>query len=60
MIARLLAAWRARNASPSGRLAITDALALDPRRRLLLVRADDRQVLILLGGPQDVVIGWLP
>jgi len=59
-LARLFASWRARLGTPSGRLAVADALALDPRRRLLLVRADDRHVLLLVGGAQDVVVGWLP
>ena len=43
----------------SGRLALVHALALDPRRRLHLVRCDDRHVLLLTGGAQDVVVGWL-
>jgi flagellar protein FliO/FliZ len=41
------------------RLAVQDALALDARRRLTLVRCDDRSVLLLTGGAQDVVVGWL-
>jgi flagellar protein FliO/FliZ len=41
------------------RLAVQDVLALDARRRLTLVRCDDRSVLLLTGGAQDVVIGWL-
>ncbi len=43
----------------AGRLRIEDQLALDPRRRLLLVRCDDRSVLLLTGA-QDSVVGWLP
>jgi flagellar protein FliO/FliZ len=42
-----------------GRLALVSAHALDPRRRLLLVRCDGRHVLLLTGGPQDVVVGWI-
>ncbi len=42
------------------RLAVVEALALDPRRRLHLVRCDERTVLLLTGGAQDVVVGWLP
>jgi flagellar protein FliO/FliZ len=42
------------------RLALQDALALDGRRRLTLVRCDDRTVLLLTGGAQDLVVGWLP
>jgi flagellar protein FliO/FliZ len=42
------------------RLVIEEALALDARRRLVLVRCDGREVLLLTGGGQDAVIGWLP
>ena len=42
-----------------GRLALVEAVALDPRRRLALVRCDDRHVLVLTGGAQDVVVGWV-
>src|SRR5271156_5669000 len=41
------------------RLVLQDAIALDARRRLTLVRCDDRCVLLLTGGAQDVVVGWL-
>ncbi len=41
------------------RLVVQDAIALDARRRLTLVRCDDRSVLLLTGGAQDVVVGWL-
>ena len=41
-----------------GRLALVEAIALDPRRRLSLVRCDGRDVLLLTGGPQDIVVGW--
>lgn len=45
----------------SGRLlAIEERLAIDPRRRLLLVRCGERRVLLLTGGAQDIIIGWLP
>ena len=36
-----------------------DVLALDARRRLHLVKCDQRRVLLLTGGAQDVVVGWL-
>ena len=42
-----------------GRLAVIQSLALDPRRRLLLVRCDGRDLLLLTGGPQDMPLGWL-
>jgi flagellar protein FliO/FliZ len=40
-------------------LAIEQTLALDPRRRLLLIRCDGRQLLLLTGGPEDLLIGWM-
>jgi flagellar protein FliO/FliZ len=60
----LLGAWLLRRggfiARPTaGReLAVCETLALDPRRRLHLVRCGNRRVLLLTGGPQDVVVGW--
>ncbi|MBW4092076.1 MAG: flagellar biosynthetic protein FliO [Proteobacteria bacterium] len=53
-----LRAGRRRN-SP-GPLALEASFALDPRRRVLLLRCADRQVLLLTGGPQDLLLGWLP
>ncbi|SFV30821.1 Flagellar biogenesis protein FliO [Devosia crocina] len=38
------------------RLGIVDSLVLDQKRQLLMVRRDDVEHLILVGGPQDVVI----
>lgn len=43
-----------------GRLSVEEAVALDGRRRVVLLRCDGRGVLLLTGGAQDVVIGWLP
>ncbi|HTW71530.1 MAG TPA: flagellar biosynthetic protein FliO [Acetobacteraceae bacterium] len=40
-------------------LSLRDSLALDARRRLLIVRCGARDVLLLLGGTQDIVVGWL-
>lgn len=45
---------------PSRRLAIRDSLQLDRTRRLQIVRCDNRDVLLLTGGPTDVVVGWIP
>lgn len=42
------------------RLSVEEALALDARRRLLLVRCDGRELLLVTGGAQEVVVGWLP
>jgi flagellar protein FliO/FliZ len=56
----LRAAGLAPAAKAGGRLAVTEALALDARRRLVLVRCDGRDLLLLTGGVQDQVVGWLP
>jgi flagellar protein FliO/FliZ len=41
-------------------LALQDAIALDSRRRLVVVRCAGRDVVLLTGGGHDVVVGWLP
>ena len=56
-LARLTRFARPRGAT--GHLRVEEQIALDPRRRLLLVHCDGRRVL-LLTGPQDCVVGWLP
>lgn len=38
------------------RLAVMDATAVDSHRRLVLVRRDDTEHLLLIGGPSDVVV----
>ena len=38
------------------RLAVLDAAAVDTRRRLVLIRRDDIEHLIMIGGPTDIVI----
>ncbi|MBB4187484.1 hypothetical protein GGE07_004149 [Sinorhizobium terangae] len=38
------------------RLAVLDAAAVDARRRLVLVRRDDVEHLIMIGGPTDIVV----
>ena len=38
------------------RLLILDAAAVDPKRRLVLIRRDDVEHLIMIGGPTDIVI----
>jgi len=44
---------------PGGRLAVVEAVTLDGRRRLSLVRCDQRHLLVLTGGGGDVVVGWI-
>ena len=38
------------------RLAVLEALGLDPKRRLMLIRRDDREYLLLLGPAGDLLI----
>ncbi|MGE0751053.1 MAG: flagellar biosynthesis protein FliO [Variibacter sp.] len=49
-----LAASAPRGRAP--RLAVIDAAAVDGRRRLVLIRRDNVEHLIMIGGPTDVVI----
>lgn len=48
------------NASPVGgksrRLALVESLSLDAKHRLVLVRRDDREHLLLLGATGDLVV----
>jgi flagellar protein FliO/FliZ len=45
----------------SGRtLAVEEVLPLDTRRRLHLLRCGEHRVLLLTGGADDLVVGWLP
>jgi flagellar protein FliO/FliZ len=41
-------------------LSIRDAISLDSRRRLLLVRCGGRDLMLLTGGTHDLLVGWLP
>ncbi|HEX3402764.1 MAG TPA: hypothetical protein VHT74_20820 [Acetobacteraceae bacterium] len=43
----------------NGMLTVQDVIALDSRRRLHLIKCEERRVLVLTGGTQDVVVGWL-
>src|SRR3974377_2276871 len=38
------------------RLAVIDAAAVDGRRRLVLIRRDNVEHLLMIGGPSDIVI----
>jgi flagellar protein FliO/FliZ len=46
--------------SPKGkrarRMKIVESLPLDPKRRCVIVRCDDREHLLLLGGQGDIVV----
>lgn len=41
---------------PHRRLSVIDSTAIDPKRQLVLVRRDDVEHLLVLGGPQDMVV----
>jgi flagellar protein FliO/FliZ len=57
----LHALGRARLRPRAGRrLHLSESIALDSRRRLHLIRCDERCLLIETGGPQDLLVGWLP
>lgn len=43
----------------AGRLAVTDVLYVDPKRKLLLVRADAREYVLLVSGESVTVIDRL-
>jgi flagellar protein FliO/FliZ len=61
LIWALHALGRARLRAPTGtRLHRAETIALDPKRRLHLIRCDQSYVLIQTGGAQDMVVGWLP
>jgi flagellar protein FliO/FliZ len=61
LLARVLQFGGWRPAPRSGRtLIVRETVALDPRRRLHLVQCADRRVILLTGGSQDVVVGWVP
>lgn len=45
--------------TPTGRLSVADTLYLDPKRKLMLVRADAREYVILLTGESVTVIDTL-
>jgi hypothetical protein len=49
-----LGAASARGRQP--RLAVIDAAAVDSRRRLVLIRRDNVEHLVLIGGPSDIVV----
>lgn len=59
LIGRLARTTRFGRARIEGRLRVMDSLSLDTRRKLVLISCDGR-ALLLLTGPQDQVVGWLP
>ena len=60
LLARLLRATGLAPQTTGQRLKLQEVLALDARRRVMILRCDGREVLLLTGGPQDLCLGWLP
>ncbi|HYF08457.1 MAG TPA: hypothetical protein VD970_12610 [Acetobacteraceae bacterium] len=60
LLARLARATGLAPAAGARRLVLAESLPLDARRRAVLIRCDGREVLLLVGGAQDLVLGWLP
>lgn len=58
LLARLARATGLAPAAGARRLVLADSLPLDSRRRVVLLRCDGREVLLLVGGAQDLVLGW--
>lgn len=42
------------------RLAVREALPIDRTRSLRIVSCDGRELLLLVGGGSDTMLGWLP
>ncbi len=55
---RAAKATRFGRSQAGGRMRVVESLALDTRRRLVMVSCDGRK-LLLLTGVQDQVVGWL-
>jgi flagellar protein FliO/FliZ len=47
-------------ANAQSRLGLEARLPLDAKRRLLLLRVDEREVLLLVGPQGETLLGWLP
>jgi flagellar protein FliO/FliZ len=60
LLARLLRATGLAPQAAGQRLKLQEVLALDARRRVIILRCDGREVVLLTGGPQDLCLGWLP
>lgn len=59
MTCKLVALRNLRGTSGAARtLFLKETIALDPRRRLHVVQCGQRQVVLLTGGGQDLVVGW--
>jgi len=56
ILKRLMGAQTPQSRSRQPRIAVMDSATVDARRRLVLVRRDNIEHLILIGGPSDVVV----
>ena len=56
ILKRLMGGQATQNRSRQPRIAVMDSATVDARRRLVLVRRDNIEHLILIGGPTDVVV----
>jgi flagellar protein FliO/FliZ len=56
LIARRLGLAHVKPAGSRRRLAVVEVLSLDARRRLVLVRRDDTEHLLLIGTPAEAVV----
>ncbi len=45
-----------RSSPQATRMGVVETIAIDTRRRLHLIRCDDRQVVLLTGGTQDMIV----
>ncbi len=54
--------WQNSNVPPTAavRLSVEQICVVDSKRRLLLVRCDEQRVLLLTGGPADLVVSHFP
>ncbi len=53
-----LGLWRSQP-RPGRTLILRESIALDPRRRVHIVQCGQRQVVLMTGGGQDLVVGWM-
>ena len=51
---------RPHRAASNVRLVVRSSLALDPRRRLLILSCDEREALLLVSATAETFLGWLP
>ncbi|MHA7777724.1 flagellar biosynthetic protein FliO [Roseibium sp. M-1] len=56
ILKRLMGANAPQNRNRQPRIAVMDSAQVDARRRLVLIRRDNIEHLILIGGPSDVVV----